>query len=450
MNVAFIFASAMALLFMVVAFLAFRALVKARAQLSHYEVERAVTASQNESAQDLRNQLQAAIDARIAAEKQVSIEQEKSRHVLERMQMHEKTIEEMKQAAKASVMEAGAQMSTKLLEDHKREMEAAKKESEKLAHKTTETLMENFSKLTQSVTAIQTREQATSKQVETVMRALTNPGGAGHLSEIGLENSLKNLGLVSGQDFFMQYHTSSDEGGNFRPDAVIRLPQDMVMVIDSKASKFMLELAQAEGTEREAEVMKQLIASMHSHIRALSQKQYADEVERMMKKQGIAVGLRFNVMYLPSDAAIEKLRKADPSIAEKCEKANLFMAGPASLAALFSLANQQISAAKRDANQQHIISQLREVMGSFATALMHVDGVGKNIQGAAKKFDAFAKSINTRLLPKLRHIENLGVQSSKPMPLAIKSYDVIDRDQDVSAEAVEVDELLAIDDKMSA
>lgn len=452
MDVAFIFASAMALLFMLVAFFSFRALLKTKSQLARLELERAVEHSRSESLEELRSQLEEAFAARIIAEKQVVEEQSKTKHVLEQMQMREKTIEEMKQAAKASVMEAGAHMSTKLLEDHKREVEAAKKESERLAQKTTQELMENFGKLTQSVTAIQTREQQTSKQVETVMRALTNPAGAGQMSELALENSLKNLGLEAGRDFIMQYHVAAEGGTRLRPDVVIFLPQDMVMVIDSKASQFLTKLAEAEGTEHEQAVMQQFVASTRQHIDALARKQYADEVAAMLKKQGRGMGLMFSAMYLNSDAAIEKLRAADAGLLEQCEKAGIFLVGPAGLSACFSIARQQIAAAKRDDNQQEIIHQLRLLMGNLVTTLGHVDGMGKNIQMAAKKFGEFAKSMNRSVLPKLRQMEAMGVHpdKNKSLPQSIAYYDVAEHASVVEGDVQEVAAPLQLGEKLSA
>ncbi len=421
---------------------------KAQARAHGLELELASAGGVDELKDEL-HELEASLQE--AREKVLRLEAEREKHeaiigqkelaLEQRLKDFEKQREEALQAARASVMQAGQEMSNKLLEDHKRESEAAKKEHVKSQEEAQKKFAEQFTALTQSVAQIQKREDDTRKEVETVMRALTHPAGAGHLSEVGLENSLKNLGLEAGRDFFMQYHSESSEGGSYRPDAVIFLPQDMVMVVDSKASKFWLELAEAEGTEREPEVLKQFVASMQKHLKALSQKQYADEVARMLKKQGRTVGLMFNVMYLPSDAALEKLRRADAGLQEQCEKARIFMAGPASLQGLFSLANQQISAAKRDENQQRIIEQVRDLLANFSTAIGYVDALGKNLQMASKKFDDFAKSVNARVLPKMKTIEKLGVEptKNKALPQPLKRFDVMEREQVLDGELLEDD-----------
>ncbi len=76
-----------------------------------------------------------AMQARMEAEKKVELADQKMQDMEKRMQDWELQRGEALKAAKASILEAGGQLSSMLLEDHKREMEAAKKESEERARK---------------------------------------------------------------------------------------------------------------------------------------------------------------------------------------------------------------------------------------------------------------------------------------------------------------------------
>ena len=213
-------------------------------------------------------------------------------------------------------------------------------------------------------------------------------------------------------------------------------------------------MAEAEGSDDEAVVLKSLVMSMHQHIDALARKQYADAVAKILKSKGHKLGRMLNIMYLPSDAAIEKIRKADKTIADKCEKADIILAGPSSLAGLFSLARQQISAARQDENQQKIIAVVREMMDSMVIALNHATKTGAGIKSAADNYDKFAMSLNSRLLPKLRSLQTLGVEpaKNKSLPTAIASYEVRRSDEVVTLEAEEAEQTQAIefDQKQSA
>lgn len=439
-EILFILSAAAALIFMITAWVQWKSAVQAKHKAAQLELEQAGAAHLKEEAERLRIELQAETEKRIAAEKDVALARQQVTDRDERATLREKDFETLKQAAIATVMEVGQKQSSKLLEDHKRETQQAREQQEQLTQKHTQKLMENFNQLTQSVATIQARAQENSKQMETVMRALTHPGGAGQMAEAGLENALKSLGLEPERDFILQFHIGREDESNLRPDAVIFLSQDMVVVIDSKASKFLMELVEAEGGDAEDAVLRKLVASTHSHIDTLARKQYADAVAKLLKEKGRKAGRRMMVMYLPSEAMIERLHKADRNIADKCQKHDIVLSGPASLAAILSLSRQQIAAVRQDENQERIISVLRETMGALATALSHVDGVGKGIQASAKKFNDFSKSLNTRVLPKLRKIHEMGVEApsnSKPLPRSLATYAIESHDQIVDIEADE-------------
>lgn len=373
------------------------------------------------------------------AEKHLELAEQRMRDLQRRMEDWEQHRQEFIKLSEAAVLEAGSKMSNKLLEDHKREAEEVKRQQEQQVKETTEKLMLQFEHITQSVHTLKDISSTNSNRMETVMRALTNPAGAGKMAEIGLENSLKNLGLEVGRDFIMQYHIAGESRGGLRPDAVIFLPQDMVMVIDSKASKFLLELAEAENSEAEAALMDKLKRSMNEHLRTLSARDYRAAIAQQYRDAGRSgqIGHIFNVMYLPSESAIEKIRTADPQFDEKLEKADIILAGPASLTGLFSLAKMNIAAARQAENEAIIINTVKDLMESIAVAFSHVDKVGSGIKSTVEHFEKFARSVNARILPKMHRIHQLGVHTAKnkeiPRPLA--TYDIRRIEETVTIEA---------------
>lgn len=382
----------------------------------------------------------AAVERAGDAEKLLGLAEQRMRDAQKRMDDWELHRKEFIKLSEAAVLEAGSKMSSKLLEDHKRESEAVKKEQEEQVKNTTEKLLEQFNDVTKAVHSLKDISSHNSTRMETVMRTLSNPGGAGKMAEIGLENSLKNLGLEAGRDFIMQYHIAGEAArGGLRPDAVIFLPQDMVMVIDSKASKFLLELAEAQGEEEEAVVMEKLRKSMNEHLRALAARDYKAAILQQYREAGRSgnIGHVFNVMYLPSESAIEKMRSADPQFDEKLEKSDIILAGPASLTGLFSLAKMNIAAARQAENEAVIISTVKELMESVAIAFSHVDKVGANIKSTVDHFERFARSVNARILPKMQKIQQLGVQPAhnREIPKPLATYDIRRIEETVMIEA---------------
>ncbi|MEI7670164.1 MAG: DNA recombination protein RmuC, partial [Pseudomonadota bacterium] len=376
-------------------------------------------------------QKEEAIKARFEAEKKLELIEQRMQEAEKRMQDWELQRSESLKSAKASILEAGAQLSSKLLEDHKREAEAAKKETETLVKESSDDMIEKVLLVTKSVAALQEDKNRIEKMTQTVWRTLASPAGAGSLAEIGLENSLKNFDLEAGRDYIMQYAINSEEAGRLRPDAVIFLPQDIVMVIDSKASKFLLEIAEKDNMESDIEILQNLKKTMNGHLNALSSKNYDSAIRSVYKESGKSdkISHILNVMYVPSENAVSHIKRADSEFIQKAEKAGIIIASPANLSGLLSLAKFNIGMIKQAENQATIVAKVQELMDSVINVLKHTDDVGKGLKKASSSFDSFANSINSRMLPKLRQLNSLGVKPTKnkelPMHVASLSGDMI-------------------------
>ncbi len=315
----------------------------------------------------------------------------------------------------------------------------AKKASEEVTKKTTDHLTKEFRVITEVVASIREQSEETRSRMSKVWKSLSTPAGAGQLAEIGLENSLKNLGLEAGRDFIMQYAVSDGDGSGLRPDAVIFLPQDMVMVIDSKASKFSLEIADAEDEEGEKRALAKLAKSMNAHLKALQSKDYKAAIQDAYRAAGRSgrISSLHTVMYLPNEGAVEHIKRADPEFLHKVERAGIILAGPASLSGLLSLASVNIGMEHQAENQGIIMEKVQELMDSMITMFDHAASLGRNLKTTANFYDKFAGSVNSRVLPKLRALTQLGLKpaSNKELPGRIISYDIRLADEVITLDA---------------
>lgn len=379
------------------------------------------------SLKEAQTKAEEAVNARFAAEKQAELAQQRVADIETRMKDWETQKEESIRAAKAAVMEAGNAMSSKLLEDHKREQEQQKKEQEERLKSTTATLLEQVQSVTQSVQVLNSQTQDTRSRMDSVWQSLSSPGTAGQLSEIGLENTLKNMGFTAKRDYFMQYHfTDSETGRALRPDAVVFLPDDIVIVIDSKSSKFLLELGVAETEEARKAAQEALKKRMRDHVDALSRKDYSSAIFKdLQRKQGATTRI-LNVMYVPSEAAIAQITQADADFISRAEQKHIIIAGPASLHGLFSLAKMQIASMKQAENLEQIVASVSDLMESTITALSYADKIGANIHKAAENYNAFAKTVNGRLISRIRRLGAMGVMpaKNKALPASMDTYDI--------------------------
>ena len=219
-----------------------------------------------------------------------------------------------------------------------------------------------------------------------------------------------------------------DESARKRPDALVFLPADSVLVIDSKASKYLLEMARAEGTEREAEAYRNLARTMNQHLKDLCDRDYRSAVAATWRKSGKPgeIARLLTVMYLPNEAALEKLGQADPGFVQKAAQAQITAAGPAGLASIIGFASVEISLMRQIENQERIVAGAERLLESLATALTYAGSVGKGIKSAAEAFGKLASSLNGRVLPRAREMTRLGLRPAKAVPGNLPGFQVLD------------------------
>ncbi len=384
-----------------------------------------------------------AVKAQHAAERELAVARQKLSEAENRHGDFEALRRESLQAAQAAMHKTALDLSSKLLDDHKRESAEATKEAEARVTQASEQFAKQFESIVKRVSELSGQSQDNSKMLGTLWRSLSSPGGAGQLAEIGLGNTLKSFGLEEGRDYKRQFHASGGETEQrFRPDAVVFLPDDGAVVIDSKASKFLLDIAAAEGTEKEAEAYRGLVATMNLHLKDLASKDYRGAVLATCREAGreLDVARMVSLMYLPSEAAIEKINRADPGFMNKARDLHIIPAGPAGLHCALSLASTGIGLQRQVENHQQIIEGTRALIDRLGVVLSHALSVGKNLKSAAESFGQFANSVNKRLLPQARKLGKLGVQSAKPIPSDLPDYSVaIHEGATIEGEAEEVE-----------
>jgi DNA recombination protein RmuC len=396
--------------------------------------------------QALGQRLDAAESARRSAERELAT----TRQQLAEAERRNSDVERMRQesltAAKAAALETTQHLSNKLLEDHKRENAAAKQEAETRVREATQHLVKQVEDIAKAVSALNGQVQDKSKTLDTVWRALSSPGGAGQLAEISLANTLKAFGLEAGRDYVLQLTTQDEASGRrLRPDAVVFLPADSALVIDCKASKFLVDIAAAEGTPAEADAYHNLARTMNGHLKALADKDYKSAVLAAWRNGGRAgeVTRVLSVMYLPNEAALEKLLRADPEFPRKAREAQIIPAGPAGLYCALSLAAVEINTLRQIENQQRIAEQTKSLLDAVVLVLGHAATVGKGLKAAADGFAKLTGSVNLRLLPRARSLGRLGLTpGGKPLPGNLAAYAVTSLDGDalIEGEAAEVAE----------
>lgn len=314
---------------------------------------------------------------------------------------------------KAALLELGEKLYNQLIESHKKESKEVRELSEKKIFETTSKFNLEFERLINIIGALSKEVEQSKESVDVIKRSLLSPSGAGALSEITLENILKSSGLKVNVDFIMQYNFSASDINRLRPDAIVFLPGNNIMVIDAKASKFLLEDLKID----------KLSKTMNNHLKSLTNKDYAENIYSNFKDQ--SVNNIVTLMFLPTEHAIEKVIESDENFMNKAWAVNIFPVGPAGLVNMLSFAKFQISSSLQSENQKLILDEIRKLLNSIMIMVEHSQKIGSNIQSLASNYDKFAASFNKGFLSKVKNIQDLGINTGKKItPQLLQRYQV--------------------------
>ncbi len=377
--------------------------------------------------------LDAAIEARLAAERGGAGLAERLAAAERQLADSERLRQEFLAVSNAAVLETAQTLSSKLIDDHRRESAEARQEAEARVRVASEQFAKQVEDIAKAVAELNGQVQEKGRILDTVWRSLSSPGGAGQIAEIGLANTLKAFGLEAGRDYVLQA-TFEDHvtGQRLRPDALVFLPGNGAIVIDCKASKFLLEIATAEGETAEREAYANLARTMNQHLKDLTDRNYRGAVQAAWRAggRGSEPGRVFSIMYLPNDTVLEKLHHADPAFVAKAREAQIIPAGPATLHCALTLAASEINRERQAENQQRILESAQALLDGVTMALGHVGAVGKGIKAAADSFAKLTGSVNQRLLPRARKLAALGLAPAKTLPANLPTYAVTNLESD--------------------
>lgn len=335
------------------------------------------------------------------AKKEAELAKQRIEDSQKRMQDWEKTKEESLKAAKEAMFLTGGEL--------------FRKEAGEFSEKT----HKNIQDIMQLVATLNDRVMRSEKTVNVVWRSLSTPAAAGSFAEIGLENTLKNYGLEAGRDFIMQYAVKGQEG-MMRPDAVVFLPAGNVMVIDSKASQFFLELAAMEEEGKKAEVEDKLKKTMQRHIRSLAGKAYREALKSYLAAAHYEEEVKhiFTLMFVHSETYVETISRIDPDLLRLAKEHDIIISGPTGLASAMSLVRFEITRERQGLHQKEILGELQHLLGSVDVMLTHAQKLGRSIEGVASHYKAFVGSVNRNFLSKARRMERLGITlaNNKTLP----------------------------------
>ena len=238
-------------------------------------------------------------------------------------------------------------------------------------------------------------------------KALRQPQTRGQWGELQLRRCVEIAGMTEHVDFELQETIRTDDDSRLRPDARFLLPEGRSFVADSKVP--LDAFLDAQEAEVESERVVQLdrhARQAREHIRSLSSKDYQGQF-----KAGEMPDLV--VCFIPNEPAMHAAFAADPTLFDYALERNVLVVSPTSLIGLLRTMELGWRQERMVAEAAEIADAAATLHARFGKFLKDFDTVGKRLGSATGAFNSAVGSLEGRLLPQLRKVEDLGIAPGK-------------------------------------
>jgi len=239
----------------------------------------------------------------------------------------------------------------------------------------------------------------------------------GDWGEVVLENILQASGLRKNYEFFMQENIKDDEGNNLRPDVLVKLPDERVIIIDSKVSLRSYErFYNADSEEEQKRNLKDHLNAIYAHINMLQSKKY----------DNLSTALDFVMMFIPIEPAYLLAVQHDPDLWSYAYSKRILLISPTNLIACLKLIEDLWKRDMQTKQVKAIVERgelIYEKLVGFAETL---DKLGKQINDVQKTYEQSKSQLSEgrgNLMGQAQKLRSLGLKSSKELPPSMVKED---------------------------
>jgi DNA recombination protein RmuC len=236
--------------------------------------------------------------------------------------------------------------------------------------------------LLQQVRGLQEAQGRLSAEANALARALTGDSRAqGDWGEAVLERLLESAGLQEGVHFDLQLDHVTDEGKHRRPDALVYLPGDRAIVIDSKCSlTAFVESNRAVDEEVREGALAAHCASMRGHAKDLSKKDYTALLEQRSPD--------FVLMFVPSEAAFQAALRQDAALVDDAYRSGkVVICSPTTVLATLQMVHHVWRTERQTTNAQRIADEAGKMVDKVSGTVEALARLGAALQGAQAALD---------------------------------------------------------------
>lgn len=274
-------------------------------------------------------------------------------------------------------------------------------------------LDEEGARLREQIIALHQRSEDISREAVNLTRALKgDKQRQGAWGEMVLERILEASGLQAGTHYDIQASWRDEDGKLWRPDVVVRLPRDKLMVIDSKVSLNDYEIAvNAEDVSERDAALRRHIAAIRNHITTLGDKGY----QRMDD-----ASVDYVLMFIPIEGAFSEALRADPELAGFALERGVGLTTPTTLMLTLRTVDHIWSVERRESNAMEIARRAGALYDKVAGFVDSMEAVGRALDQAGRAHGQAMDRLSRGSGNVIRQVEmlrELGARAQKRIAL---------------------------------
>ena len=358
------------------------------------------------------------------AEKQLATLKADYRNLKERLDEQKKEMKELQERFKDEF----ENLANKILEEKSQKFTEQNKEKldellkplgekmEEFKKKVEETHKEDLkgrSSLEQHLKHLQELNQQMAREAKDLTKALKGDSKTqGQFGEFILERILEKSGLTKGREYEVQESYTTEDGRRLQPDVVVRLPDDKYLVIDSKVSLTAYEQYVSGEEEKEQEqALNQHIASIRSHVKRLSDKNY----------QQIHGGRSpdFVLLFVPIEPAFGLALQQDSELYYEAFDRNIVIVSPSTLLATLATIDSVWKQEYQNQNAQEIAERGGALYDKFVLFAESMQDIGMRLRQTRESYNEAMSRLSTghgNLTRQVQMLKELGAKTSKKLP----------------------------------
>lgn len=217
----------------------------------------------------------------------------------------------------------------------------------------------------------------------------------GNWGEFQLQNLLEMSGLEENISFFKQYNIKNEDGRDFFLDFLIKLPEDRILIIDSKVSMVNYDkYINANTQDEKKSYLKMYCEDIKNHIKELGAKEYQNIYKQYNKKVANDTP-DFVFMFVAVEGAYIDAIKFDKSIFDIATKNRVALVTTSSFMPVLRMIEHLWNIENQNKNITEIIELSKKMYAKVEKFSHDITKIGDSLDKAKEAYDSAKNYISS-------------------------------------------------------